>query len=369
VKLGKKIKIPIAITTVSVMLFLLLAEIYYRNHKIIPGVVASTFYGLKVVDSLIEFHTSRIDSNGLETLIPKSPGINSQGFKASFDYTHKMEDSLTKLGNKIVWIIGDSFVEGVTSSCDNQKTFVEIIRKNCRQKGYSIWAFGKAGTDPKNYHLIAKKFLCQEKLKPFEIIVSYCGDNDGMAFERKVSPYIPIQFCTNAGMLYSNPPFSDPITGEINHILPNADSAYKYYLHFAEPIDKHSLWWIVCSHSALMTKLYGASILKQITSKTQNDIVSTQASYKYLSKIDSICRSQNIDFKIAYIPPMSAPNPTSDSGQMYILKKTFGPLFEKVFLPTNLTEKDYIHSGKGISHFTDSGNEKFAEFIQCSVLK
>jgi hypothetical protein len=320
-----------------------------------------------MVDTLIVYPNSLIDSDGLETLIPNNKSVNKQGFLANFEYNKTTQDSLVLAGDTIIWIIGDSFIEGVTSSDNDSLTIINLLRRDKRLRRYSIWGFGKAGTDPKNYELIVKKFLCHDHLQPNRVIVAFCGDNDEMDFERIPSPFIPIQYSTNAGMLYSNPPFVDPVTEIGNFILPTPDSAYRYYLNFGKPTDKKSLWWELCSHSSLFTKLYGDKILNKIVQQREKNRISNKASLISLSKIDSICNSNQIPFQIVYVPKMSKPFPLSSRDDSIRLHEIFGSLFPIVCFPNNFSSKDFITKKKGLGHFNDVGNKKMADFLYLKI--
>jgi hypothetical protein len=362
----KKLKFALYIFTATLFLSAILFAVFeksVREEGVRPGIITSAFSYFKVVDSLQILIKTQADNNGLYTTDPSEKGYNEQGFRAPFNYTKQTEDSVKKLNKKIVWIIGDSFVDGVTSTTDD-KTFVELLR--AEMKDCSIWSFGAGGADPLNYQLTINKYLVAQELHPDLIIVAFCGANDAMPFERVPEPKVPMYYFTNAGSLSSIPTLQDPFDSTKHIALKTPYEAYQYYLHWLSPRNKNTMAYKFCKHSALITKYYGLYLLWNSFKTYNNSADTCQASYRHLKYIDAETEQKHIPFKMVYIPDMKnlygSPTDTAFEKKMNYLFKDLQPL---VRFPTGFNAgTHYILTGYEASHFNDAGNRKFADFLK-----
>ncbi|MFI4962777.1 MAG: hypothetical protein ACHP6H_02855 [Legionellales bacterium] len=279
--------------------------------------------------------------------------VNKQGFLSKFDYTPAVVDSMHKCGKKIVMIIGDSFLEGGVSLTRQDSLFPEML--NNIQCDYLIMPFGVGGTDPLNYRLIAEKFIPQ--LKPDIVIVSFCGNNDFMFYDRKPTPNIPVYWQTNAGGLSSVAPHY--FSGSYDMVLNSPSEAYNFYIKNTDLTRTPGLMGWMIKHSYLASSLYFGLKIRYNSIKAGN-MAADDISYRHLHIIDSICSEEKIPFAIAFAPDN---NHIFKTKADYIAryKAGFKDLILKVYFPVRYSESDYI---PGDIHFNEKGNEKFALFVQ-----
>ncbi len=117
--------------------------------------------------------------------------INSEGFRsiAFRNYTAR---------RKKVLLLGDSFTFGQAPEYLFQ-SFADILLA----KDLAVFNTGITSMDPPQYLAIAKKFI--PVLHPDYVVVNLCLENDAFYYTRKLQPFIPFFYATNAGDLYTAP--------------------------------------------------------------------------------------------------------------------------------------------------------------------
>lgn len=208
------------------MLFLFFCiDMRLRYNGVSPGMYYRNF---DRVDVIAEDHINITDSLGLTKYnpaynMPNGSKINVDGFLSTYNYTAYILDSIKKSGKKIVMIIGDSFVQGVSSTSWN-KSFVELLRKNASQ--YEVINFGVGGMDPLNYRLVVEEYL--KPIKP-DLIVIVCCDNDMMQFDRKPMPGVPLYYSAANNGINTETAVMEGVVGA--ETFKTFEEAYKYFFY------------------------------------------------------------------------------------------------------------------------------------------
>ncbi|MBS1614029.1 MAG: SGNH/GDSL hydrolase family protein [Bacteroidetes bacterium] len=286
--------------------------------------------------------------------INKSMHINKDGFIATFDYTPHFCDSVRKSGKKIVFVVGDSFAEGVTDK-EYSTVFTERIRN--ADTSIILLNFGVGGLDPLNYFLIISKYV--PLLKPDLVVVAFCW-NDIMVEDRIATPYIPLHYQTNIGYLSSNIPYS--ISGKENAILPTIDSAYNYYKRWFFIDPKESGWAWLCSKSPIIASIKCKKIHQYINPNYEKNYASI--SYRYIKKMDSVCIANDARMSIAFIPDIHRVDTlqTIERNRTAYANAFHEYVYKVHFIENTITRTDYISEAN--QHFTANGNEKYAVFLK-----
>jgi hypothetical protein len=336
---------------------LLCYEWHYYHHGYYPG----SFY------QLVDFTSDDVqllpginaDDRGMTALDKSADNfnfglqINRQGFLADFDYTRAAIDSTRKAGKQIVFVIGDSFVQGVTDG-PHENTFVEILRKN--NPGICICAFGVGGTDPVNYRLIAEKYI--PELKPDAVWLIMCAWNDLLDYERHPLSGIPLLTRTNAGFIYLYPP--PFISGNTNLVL-SPDSAYLFYRNIYSLFGRRDLLSLIARQSAVSTQLYRPYVSYAVKSLDyQRD---SSATYRCIKTISTLCDSSHAAFNIGLIPTPAMLSLSLEENCLNT-KWVFREILDRVHFwrPKYFTTADFI--SRSDLHFNDKGNRKYAAYLQ-----
>ncbi|MDB5280956.1 MAG: hypothetical protein JWO06_31 [Bacteroidota bacterium] len=340
-------------------------EIRSRRQGMVPGQLYPAFH---CTDSLVSNQLLLCDENGMNyhnaqyNWNDPLRHINAQGFLSTFDYTQQTMDSFHQLGKKVVFIIGDSYVEGVTTTTFD-KTFVEQLRT--LQRDYVVFNFGVGGTDPLQYKLVAERY---SKLKPDLLLVVFCGANDIMNYPRQPTPNIPLYYQTNAGWLSSVVPAQKE--GEPNRIFKTAQEAYEYYAYTATLFKRKELLPRLCKHLSITTQWY-FKLYPGFPEGNYKAGYDCGASYQNLHSIDSICKTQNLPLAIVLTPD-------PDKDLLKNLKTRDGNSLKYAKIFRDLLPLTHFTSGfnfdtdfKAIDkrHFSDIGNEKFAAFTNSVILQ
>lgn len=327
-------------------------------------------------DTLIYYRQHLADSAGMNYENKnfkwwQNQHVNEQGFLSDIDYTVQTIDSLHALGKKVVFVIGDSFVEGVSETIKGGQHYntydsTFIRRLNAASKDYVIFSFGVGGSDPVNYQLIAAKYLAY--LKPDLVVVCFCH-NDVFYYDRKATPYIPKYYQTNYGWLSSNVPIH--VSGVANMILPTVDSAFNYYMRFLRIENTNTITSRLAKRLKLFSNLYikyemGLNLSKAYLNK-EFAVNYQQLSFNYLKIIDKRCIACKIPFLITYIPEPDFSHPEKKyrpAPKKY--EEIFLSYSSSVFYPGGLlSSKDYISQQNW--HFNDEGNRNYAAFLDSAI--
>jgi lysophospholipase L1-like esterase len=143
------------------------------------------YFALFYRQILIKNNKSDLDSAILNYV--KNP-INSDGFRG-------IEMRRYKNKKPTVLLLGDSFAWG-HSAMPKSNSFADLLLT----KGYIVYNTGISATDVAQYLTVAKKYI--KKLKPDFVIVNFYIGNDVTYYKRKVNPFQPVFYCTNAGNMY-----------------------------------------------------------------------------------------------------------------------------------------------------------------------
>lgn len=282
-------------------------------------------------------HKTALDSSILNYV--KCP-INSEGFRG---IDLKQYDSK----KTSVLLLGDSFTFG-HSAMPKTNSFADLLLT----KGYIVYNTGISATDVAQYLAVAKKYI--KNLKPDFVIVNFYIGNDVTYYKRKVIPYQPVFYCTNAGNLFSF------YNGEYNN---SQKSAYKFVLNQWEiPKD-------VCVFNRIMSQTVITSLSWGIMKKTglfpylENKRVQKtrikckkfKAPYcnEELKEIKRLCLKNNVKFILSSIPEIVS----SD----FKKARDIPDLFKGIeYNEMKVSELDYnLEDG----HFNIQGHRKYAAYL------
>ncbi len=282
--------------------------------------------------------------------------VNAQGFPGWFDFTREVVDSLCSLSpqhKRKMLVLGDSFAEGVGASIA-AKSFIELYRH--LDPGKLVCNTGIGGMDPIQYRLVAEKYI--PILAPDEVVVLFCGWNDLIMADRPALPYLPVlTHMKNVGVVFNVTAYGEART-------PTA--AYEHYRHKFSLMERRGLLARICRQTCFGTKFYYAFC------PTADDPpvrpIDSFVVYRNLKRIQEISDSAGARFTILFIP-------TPDMADMDSLAYTDGYswAFKDLWPHVRLCPKGMIrHSDCSTSldyHFNDSGQRKFAEYMQCTLMK
>ena len=141
-----------------IILFVLLCfiEIGLRISGQIPGVFTLDFVP---VEQFKETPYLYSDSLGINRLIDNGETMiynrNSDGFRSLFEFDLATIDTYRSEGEKIIFLIGDSYTEGCCP-VDYHQSFPDLLSLKDQLR---ILNFGVGGTDPLQYRLIAEQYV------------------------------------------------------------------------------------------------------------------------------------------------------------------------------------------------------------------
>lgn len=128
---------------------------------------------IQMVDSVINYNLMWSDSLGINRhTVDSAAGVNSDGFISRFEYDTVTRNAFKKQGKKVLFIVGDSFVEGVSSSSPDS-SFVAMLKAEIPE--WAIYNFGVGGLDPLNYRLILEQYV--PALKPDAVLLVFCNND------------------------------------------------------------------------------------------------------------------------------------------------------------------------------------------------
>ena len=356
--INSKIKIQLLIF----LALFLLAEIALRFFGLRPGTLVDDFKIEAQPEYQQRFYS---DETGVNHIFPKAENlmkgsvINAQGFRSSFPFTTHAMDSLRKeTKEKIIMVVGDSFVEGCCPDSVSE-SFPDILNRDSK---YCVLNFGVAGTDPLQYELVIKKYI--KNLQPDRVVVVLYFGNDVMNQNRMPSPGIPLTYpFKNNKWLYSVAP--NHLSGKVNHVFKTPMEAYDFYLnHYTLLGQERNSVEKIFSYSVLFSKLYLFMEHKVAKWKWEKQHVKQHLDVasitpRILQKIEFDCREANVPCLFVGIPaPKEAKNLKKFRKKYSSILETF-----RCKVPENIKPDDY--DGKLISnHFNNQGHLKYAKFLK-----
>ncbi len=257
-----------------------------------------------------------------------------------------------------ILLIGDSFVYGLSAN-PFYNSFADILLA----RGYVVYNTGIPGTDPAQYAAICRKYAAS--LHPDVVIFCFFSGNDIMLYPREPRADQPHEYLTNAGMLESSP---------LGQFL-TAAQAYDFYLSM-EKIPKTSTFNKVCSHSCVLTLIWGAMYqrgwVEHPVIKATNDALvarkdsSEGTTKKYIDECRNTCDSLCIPYVYTVIPDRYY---HGNAHRQFFTIDT--PAIDHIFggrrysYPAQLKESDYKSSN---IHFNNSGSARFADFLDSLII-
>lgn len=348
------------------MVLLLGIEVYLRIQGHQPGLLNKEIHP---IDTLIYKPLFRADENGLVTfvagssLLPEGYVINKQGFRSSFDFDRPIIDSLRTTGDKVVFLIGDSYTEGCCASRP-ENSFADLLAQD---SSLVVLNFGVGTTGLVNYELVLTKYAAE--LKPDLVVLNfYCGND----IEKVEEPTKAggVLFYTVEGLPWLRsvgpPHFMDD---ENEEVLSSPEKAYQFYIkNYTLWSDNVSLVEKLIRRSVLMSKMYlGVREKAHMASwaiksyELGQDVHITNA---LLTDIAEFCHDNQTQLLISCIP---APK---DVKRKVVMEEKYAPYFEgveHVCASTNLFSVTDFDGMASSNHFNDSGHAKYANFLQSHI--
>lgn len=322
-----------------------------------PG---SLYRNFRIVNQLHNLSTQFSDEMGIIRYLkngyhPADFRINNEGFRSKYEYDSLSINRLRLKGEKIVMVVGDSYVAGHTAT-PITNCFSDLLDSD----SIATLNFGMTGTDPAQYEMICEKYL--PVIKPDLVIVCIYA-NDFLAYKRLPSPGIPIMYRTNAspngGMIFSQKPLSFGFAP--NNLFTTAEEAYKFYLeHFSIRKSNHFATRF-CSYSSFLTMIYNSLFPAQFPSKAvevtgKDDARAQQILFNHLKEIERICTQINTRCLFFGIPA----NGEKISSETYEIGAPEHAIFIKY--PTDFDKSDYS-TNQGDGHFNNKGHSKYLRFL------
>ncbi len=271
--------------------------------------------------------------------------INSNGFKS-------IAFSQYNSALKSILLLGDSFTWGHSAS-NMTNCFADLLLA----KGYCVYNTGISGVDPPQYLQLAKMLI--PKLEPDYVIVNFYMGNDIQYFERKLRPFMPILYATNAGNLISCPEgvyFETPQDAYEFSLAEVTIPPTNSYNRFCSATAITTLFWRACNTEetyAINLPQY-ADYLK----KVEQAKMETPYSNIVIEQIKALSEKYNSKFILVVIPKLE------DS--RFIFPESNPELFEglKYFVPP--VELSHYHQFTD-GHYNDFGHKMHAEFIDSLI--
>jgi hypothetical protein len=169
--------------------------------------------GFERVNTLVVYDQFCTDETGILKMNPawyaehREVFINSDGFR-----DEEIAAQLDTDRQKIMFV-GDSFTYGLTAEPITE-CFVDCVER----AGYTCFNFGIGATDPVQYAAVAEHYV--PIVKPDMLAVMIYLGNDVNRYPQQVVPHKPIQYATNAGIIYA-------FDAAGRHLSP--EEAYEYY--------------------------------------------------------------------------------------------------------------------------------------------
>ncbi|HXH19637.1 MAG TPA: hypothetical protein VNJ07_11205 [Chitinophagales bacterium] len=269
--------------------------------------------------------------------------INRDGFRS-------IEFSYIDTDKKKLLLLGDSFTWGHHTE-NKTNSFADILSS----RGYVTYNSGITGTDLPQYYAVAKKYICT--LLPDVVIVNLFLGNDIMEYDRKLRPFVPVFYSTNAGLLNTCPQ---------GKYFTDFQSAYNYILYEVSiPRQDENLFNFLSAQTRITTRIWQGLAAHRWVETTPDFIVlnywdelrELKTGYRinreYLEKIQWLCKEANAELIVSIIPEMDNIRVT----RAEIQEKLDGFEFNKI---ETLTASDYKQSN---GHFNEKGHKKYADFL------
>lgn len=342
---------------------LIIAELGLRLLGYKAGVIDNFYYhkGDLIHDSALYADEMGISHLSRNARFFSGFKINDEGFGNDFEYEKNDLDSLRSVGEKIVFLIGDSYTHGCCPKI-YQQSYASRLNAS---KGIAGLNFGIGAADPLHYELIAKKYAPQ--LHPDLICVFVYLGNDIVPFERIPMPYIPLAYTSRNGGPWLKSMKDIDLYPE-NTYLKSFDEAKQYFYHF------YSLWnpeldgiEKYIRHSVIASRIYlgWRHFRKRMAMKGNNDSKSDkEITNTHLRRIHDIALKN--DTKALFF---AIPSPI-DIASGINLKEEYEEVFEGVnsFFPQGLKISDY--DGPNLhNHFNKNGHLKFTDFAKPIIYK
>ncbi len=239
------------------VLGLVVIEIHLRSKGALPGFAFAYDLGyppvtIIPVDSLEENRIMICDSMGINKFNRANPlssiqPLNSEGFHSPYEFTQAVIDTEHAHGKKVLFLIGDSWTYGLNA--DSGYSFAALLN---RSQEYTVLNAGIPGMDMAQYKAIVREYIVHRKLSPDKVLVCISRNDLQNTVDRKLTPGVIIQYCTNAGGFDSYFPAQDTVVA-------TAKGAYAFILkqYTVKGILGEGWWSAVIGKSVLASRLTG----------------------------------------------------------------------------------------------------------------
>lgn len=367
---------------------ILLLEILLRFFQFEPGQIHKNKW-VKKVDDLIVYNTFIADSNGIfkvntEVLDSVSKYTNNEVGILYFNHSNipcnnyaslidKVKDKKVKSefdkalleynvnpinndgfysipfkkfqneSNKKVLLLGDSYTWGHTTINKTNSFANELLAK-----GYIVYNTGISAVDVLQYEAIAEKYI--SKLEPDIVILNFFMGNDIEYFKRDLKAFHPIYYGTNAGNIMA---FQNGI--EYYSALEAYDNIINQIF-----LNPKSYGQKIIIKSSVLTQLWKFfhefGLISDNNEALIGEVLEKPACNEQIDNIISICKKNNVDFKLVVIP---------DYLYGKINVEDFPYLFENIDYNKSSIPEKYYNMNDG--HFNDEGHKEFADFLDSLI--
>lgn len=357
--------LAVLFTLAACFVIFAIAEFTLRKQGNLPGVLYNNFTFLSVADITRPIGYDQFiqaDETGMAYVTRQLPWlagtdqiVNEQGFVGTFNYDKHTIDSLRGQGKKIVFIIGDSFVQGVADHTDS--IFVARLRQ--QHPEWAICSFGVGATGLVNYLLIMRKFVAE--LKPDLVVLAICW-NDILWRKGVITPCIPPVWQTDLGWVESVIP-AEMVQNRVV-VTQSPNEAVRFYIGRLTLFYRDDWKSKVCRQSSLLTRLYKRYSKKD---RLADWIIDPLANERLLTEMAQIAEREGSKLVMTFIPdPRRVDRLNSVHENRVWYEKNFRSFTKDIhFSVGSITEDDYI--SRQNQHFNDVGNRKYAAFLDSVI--
>lgn len=254
-----------------------------------------------------------------------------------------------------VMLVGDSFVYGLSAHPITNSFYDRLLAR-----GYIIYNFGIPGTDPAQYAAIIEKYI--PLLKPDAVVVCFFPGNDLMKFNRTVKQEYPIEYITNAGLMY----------GDICGKHYDAHEAYSYYLNLVS-VPQEKMFDRLCSKSVIGSLFWGFLYNNAWVSHPQKEaweqcnVVSEETAIAttkaYINQWEATCKKEKVVLLNTVLPDLNS-SANDSKGNLRTNYQMMNMLFGNNYhAPDRLGfNKQVQYDGKD-GHFDSEGHKLYADFL------
>ena len=259
--------------------------------------------------------------------------INADGF-------YSIPFDTVASSRKRILLLGDSFTWG-HSTFNLTNSFANRLLA----RGYQVYNTGISSTDVAQYAGILNRYI--GKLKPDMVIVNFCMGNDVDYIGRKLMPYVPVTFHTNAGRILSF---------QAGHQFETKEKAYDNLMRNmlipqTTPVNR------IMSRTVLSTLIWEFLVHRGIIAHQfidKMELTDKLAVNDQLRDMQHVCDSLGIRFILSSIPEI-------EQGKLQGAETVNGLFKGILYHQPQVTPKMYFIADR---HFNNAGHLFYANYLE-----